>query len=461
MPVTVNVTSHRGRPWINPPPVVSTEQLFEKSCPDEHRNCKKVIQSFFSDFPNASICGSSNGFVRACFYAYSHHHHLILRPEDIWFAVLSQLSFYINAHSEELRSFFVSHEGREELEVFDGGTIDCVGPLAVRMTKEMDKYMVDPDLRQWILPDFSTTTDTDTITAAVLMMGAMQEYFSYKMILSCGIPSVTLLGEKDDWIKIRRRLDKLPQLGPEVQQFATLLIPVLEYFIRSFDVPDDPAVCSFWTRIAHQNGGSGVHYLSGWITAFCFWDAGGKCLYGAPTGTVDTDNRSESYPTSPGCNIEGTLYHRVDTNDIPNGYVSVPVTVDDNGHVYKTRMLAGSVGIQLRSSGLPVDDSQACIYGPGFAWGPNGDITYTGGGPGVGYPVDLDTIQPVSGWWMYEILDEVEGGNETIESVSRVDSQSTWNSSLKMKNRWQNKSTGVKHGRLVQKVRSLLTSNPV
>ncbi|KAL8782078.1 MAG: hypothetical protein Q9213_005719 [Squamulea squamosa] len=319
MPVTVNVTNHRGRPWINPPPVGSAEQLFETSCPNEYRDSKKVIQSFFSDFPNASICGSSNGFVRACYYAYSRHHHLILRPEDIWFAILSQLSFYINAHSEELRPFFVSREGREELEVFDIGTIDSVdfGPLAVRMTKEMDKYMVDPDLRQWILPDFSTTTNTDTITAAALMMGAMQDHFSYRIKLGCGIPSEALLGEKDDWIKIRRRLDKLPQLGPEAQQFATLLIPVLEYFIRSFDVPDDPAVCSFWTRIAHQNGGSGTRYLSGWITAFCFWDTGGKCLYSAPTGTVDTDRRSKSYPTSPGCNIEGTLYHRVGTNDIP------------------------------------------------------------------------------------------------------------------------------------------------
>ncbi|KAI4259866.1 MAG: hypothetical protein L6R42_004339 [Xanthoria sp. 1 TBL-2021] len=87
------------------------------------------------------------------------------------------LSFHINAHAEELRSFFVAHEGREELEVLDEGTIKTVdfGPLAVRMTKEMDKHIVDPDLRQWILPDFSTTTHTDTVTAAVLIMGAMQE----------------------------------------------------------------------------------------------------------------------------------------------------------------------------------------------------------------------------------------------------------------------------------------------
>ncbi|KAL8756547.1 MAG: hypothetical protein Q9184_004461 [Pyrenodesmia sp. 2 TL-2023] len=405
--------------------------------------------------------GQGNGFVRACHLAYSKHHHLTLRPEDIWFAILSQLSFHINAHAEELRSFFVAHEGREELEVFGIGTIKTVdfGPLAVRMTKEMDKHIVDPDMRQWILPDFSTTTHTDTVTAAVLMMGAMQEYFSYKMTLCCGIPSVTLLGEKDDWIKIQHRLEKLPQLGPEPEQFAKLLNPVLEYCIRSFDAPDDPAVRSFWTRIAHQNGGSGRHYLSGWITAFCFWDGSGKCLFNAPAGAVNTKDRSKSYATSPGCNIDGILYHRVDTNDIPNGYVSVPVTVDDHGRIYKTRMMAGSVGIQLRRSGLPVDMSRPHMYGPSYAWGSNGDTTRGGGGPGVGYPVDLDTLQPVSGWWMYETHDDVKGGSDHPRTVNSVDSQGDQSSSVKVKNGWRDEGTEVKERLLAPKVRSLVSSN--
>ena len=461
MPVTLDLASHLGQPWINPPPVVSAEQLLEKSCQVEHRNCKNLIQSSFGDFSNALICSSSNGFVRACYHAYSNHHRLILRPEDIWFAILTQLSFHVNAHAEELRPFFVTHEGRKELEVFEFGTIKTVdfGPLAVRMTKEMDKHVVDPDLRQWIMPDFTTTTDTDTVTAAVLMMGAMQEYFSYKMHLCCGIPSVTLLGERDDWVKIQSRLDKLPQLGSEPAQFAGLLRPVLKYFVGSFDSPSDPGVLSFWSRIAHQNGGSGPHYLSGWITAFCFWNGDGKCLYKAPIGSVDTIKRSASYPTSPGCDLDGTFYHRVDTNDIPNGYVSLPVTVDDNGFEYKTRMVAGSVGIQLRSSGLPVDESRALIYGSSFAWGSNGDTTYAGGGPGVGYPVNLDTIQPVSGWWMYEIKGDVKGGNDHTRTVAGVNSDSAQDSILNAKNQQTSKNSEAKGGWLGGRLRSLISSD--
>lgn len=278
------------------------------------------------------------------------------------------------------------------------------------------------------------------------------------MRLGCGIPSVTLLGERVDWVKIQSRLNKLQQLGPEPGQFARLLRPVLEYFVRSFDSPGDHGVRFFWTRIAHQNGGSRHHFLSGWITAFCFWDANGKSLYNAPTGTVDTNDRSTSYPTSPGCDIDGTLYHRVDTNHIPSGYVSLPVTVDDNGVVYKTRMVAGSVGIQLRSSGLPVDESQARIYGPSFAWGTNGDTTYAGGGAGVGYPVNLDTIQPVSGWWMYEIIADAKGGNDRIGTLGSVNSHSTQESSLRTKNRRSGEDKQAKKGRPGKRLRSLVSS---
>lgn len=59
------------------------------------------------------------------------------------------------------------------------------------------------------------------------------------------------------------------------------------------------------------------------------------------------------------------MFHIVDTDKIPRGYSSVPVKLDDNGVEYDTDMLAGMVGIHAGSEGL-------------------------------------DTIQPVSGWWMYE-----------------------------------------------------------
>jgi hypothetical protein len=45
------------------------------------------------------------------------------------------------------------------------------------------KNVVDPELRTWIMPDFSTTEESDSVVAAILMMGALQQYFEYRFSL--------------------------------------------------------------------------------------------------------------------------------------------------------------------------------------------------------------------------------------------------------------------------------------
>jgi len=122
-----------------------------------------------------------------------------------------------------------------------------------------------------MMPAFSTTTANDIVVASILLMGATQKYFVFHCVLRCGIPSVTLLGEKRDWEKILRRLEKLKTFGEEPTQFYTLLKPVVKRLIQGFEDPTSDEVISFWQRIAHYTeGGSGPSYYSGWITAFCF-----------------------------------------------------------------------------------------------------------------------------------------------------------------------------------------------
>ena len=71
-------------------------------------------------------------------------------------------------------------------------------------------------------------------------------------------------------------------------------------------------------------------YLSGWVTAFCYFNEKGKCQ-GTEFSLTKWDGR-----------VFKSDYPLINTNDIPSGLVSVPITVDDNGHIVKTRMLAGS-----------------------------------------------------------------------------------------------------------------------
>jgi len=79
--------------------------------------------------------------------------------------------------------------------------------------------------------------------------------------------------------------------------------------------------------------------------------------------------------STPVYELDGARYHRIDTKEVPPGYVTVPVELDNNGQIIKSEMLAGSVGMSVSKSGLELAD---------------GTLNY-------------DTIQPRSGWCMYEI----------------------------------------------------------
>ncbi|CAI6331762.1 unnamed protein product [Periconia digitata] len=409
MPVTLTIADHAAREWKASGGLESAEALFQASCRKDFANSKWIIQSSVSNslFSQKRIASSSNGWVWAAYHAYSSHHHLIIRPEDIWFAILSQLSFYINAHAEELRDYFVAHEGQKKLEVTEVGNIRSVdfGLLAQRMTHLIQENVKDPELRTWIMPNWTTTTQDDVTVASVLMMGTLQKYFSYGMTMTCGIPSVTLLGERADWQDILKRLDKLCELGEEPAIFATLLKPILRNFIASFDAEPSSAVKDFWSRIAHKTGGSGPYYLSGWITAFCFWDETGKSLYhrhatGGPQRPVSLRAFQGGQA---GCELEDVLYHRVDTKDIPSGFTSVPVVVNDNGVLYDTKMVAGSFGIQVTSSGSMLDDDNAHANKDAFLYKDGKMVPFEYVPKMPTKQPGLDSLQPLSGWLMYEV----------------------------------------------------------
>jgi hypothetical protein len=227
---------------------------------------QRIIQSSFSDLSDAhnSLVPYSNGFVIGVIRAFQQDLHLILRPEDIWLSILTQFNFYVNARAEDLRRFFVEHEGKKEL-IIDVGLTPLeamdMGALAQKFTLLIKENIVDGELREWIMPNFLTTADEDMTVAAVMMMGTLQKYFEYIAMRGCGFPSVTLLGEKADWEAIRKRIGRLSRYGNEMIKWSRLLGVVLDHIIESFEHPDSQETKDFWLKAVSQAGSREVRIL--------------------------------------------------------------------------------------------------------------------------------------------------------------------------------------------------------
>ncbi|KAF1818416.1 uncharacterized protein K489DRAFT_413711 [Dissoconium aciculare CBS 342.82] len=332
-------------------------QLLERSCGEEQvSGCQGVVQTSFLSF-NADIIASANGFYESIYHAYSNNHNLVLRPDDVWFAILAQLGFYLHARNPN---------GGKNV-----GSIDFQSSstnLTARMLFQSKRNAVDVVNEDWIVPEFTTTIESDRIVASVLMLGALHEDVTHRAVRltpehpeGFGIPSVTLLGEKRDWERIQQRITKLRDFGEEPKEFEMFLGPIIRYIVKSFDDHDSTEVKDFWDNTIKQVGRYQNALLSGWITAFFFWDKKGKRMFKSPEGKYLLD---------------GVEYLCIGTSSFTSAHTRMKVKVRDQGEEFRARVIAGSVGMKISSSNELKEDS--------------------------------DTLQPESGWWMIKVGDDGE-----------------------------------------------------
>ncbi|KAH9918195.1 uncharacterized protein BXZ73DRAFT_105321 [Epithele typhae] len=352
MPVTFKVASHNANPVRPCADLTGADSFISKACPTEWLKCGNILQSSLSSESLRNLIPRGSGFVSTVVEAYGQHHHLVLRPDDVWIAILVQLSFYVNAHAEELRQYFVAHQGKKELFVDLEQVGMDFGAMAV----------VDKTLVEWTLPDFTTSTAQDRIICSVLLMSTLAKYFDFSGGIICGLPSVTLLGERQDWASLLARLDRLPELGDKPARWAELLRPVLRKFVKAFDGEVDVA---FWSHIIlHDDSLCGVDMISGWITAFCVWNAEGKWLPWATTAAPPSTTGSVMHAGGVYV-LDGVAYPNMDFGDIPAGFSTVDVNIEDHP---PCKMLAGHIASAVSSTDGPREGDEGDTLSPAPQW---------------------------------------------------------------------------------------------
>ncbi|RDA94119.1 hypothetical protein CP533_6603 [Ophiocordyceps camponoti-saundersi (nom. inval.)] len=327
--------------------VSSVEELFYLSAPEETTrvdgdNLTLLGSSWdgigvddIMKFKNKEIFASSSSFIRGAIDAWAQHQHLMLRPDEVWFEVLAQLNFYMSSRAEEVRERFVKHSGKEEImiEVSRGVRAETI---INRLSGELQTRVKTRWLADWVKPGFSTSTAMDDVTASVLMMGLMSSYYDYGCRVICGIPSVTLLGTKEDWVALLKKLDLLSEFGEEPSEYASVLRPIFTGFVQSWEHPKSKETKDFWSKIAVGNvplGCGSMPIVSGWITGFYYWDATGQAVVGLRNGAE----------------VGGIRYRTHEIEDLPLSYAKVPVKlINFPGLSPETKayLLAGNIGVQ-------------------------------------------------------------------------------------------------------------------
>eukprot|EP01133_Synstelium_polycarpum_P006254 gene6254-7253_t len=310
---------------------------------------RRVVQT---SIDGSLISVGCNSFIYSAVEAYSYHHHLSIRPDDVWLAIVAQFSYYVNANSEALRNKFVDFEVKKKLvvEVEDQDLFTMDYPrLAALMTEAIAANITDPSIREWVMPSFTTTTPTDEMVGAVALMSTVKSYFDYELVSECGLPRVTLHGTLDDWKGIKDRVARLTEfeLPGKVRfmaKWAKMLDHVVDQFIET--AAQRPNI-RWWNRICMDlEGESGIYQYSGWITVFAVFTEEGEWTGDEKSYIDERDNTKQSQ--WPVIDIEARSF--------PKGYFSTPVMVVDVNGDHETELIAGHIGIKI-----PVDNKTTIV----------------------------------------------------------------------------------------------------
>jgi len=100
MPVTFIVANHDANPVAAPRnPISNADELLASYWRRKSNTpkSKELLQTSLSlggtekqDW--STIQSRDNGFVTTLIEAYNNHHHLVLRPDDVWIAILGQFN---------------------------------------------------------------------------------------------------------------------------------------------------------------------------------------------------------------------------------------------------------------------------------------------------------------------------------------------------------------------------------
>lgn len=193
-----------------------------------------VVALSFADAQNLRIV-VKDAFYQCMVKAYAEHKSVTLSPDMMWLLISQGFARYVNAHSEELRSQLVYHEGKQDLMVMTkddllSGKADW-GKLMNDFSKEIERH-TKGEVAQVLAADFSTTTPVERIASQITLMESMKSYFNYLAgLIGCGIPSITLQGTPDDWRAVLSKTQKLGQYG--LSEWTQTLEPILNEFIKT------------------------------------------------------------------------------------------------------------------------------------------------------------------------------------------------------------------------------------
>ncbi len=240
-------------------------------------------------------CGQ-NEFVLKCLFAAEHGTCVEIDPNDVWISILAVLA------SKNVSDFVKNNYWKENRENTEDTQYFC------STTTNLDKNckcLKSDEVRKFIIPDFTTTTDIHRLIATNIVLGSnsLEEVqVSSSFCFHQRLHSVKMLGSEDDWKCLLEKAKQIPSFSyfSDRDRWSTLLNAAIENFTKTFQDNRD-----FWCDMVFSiKDYVGGFHTTGWITIFMTmgessWDHERKCFVESSWGPCATHYAKSDYPFLP------------------------------------------------------------------------------------------------------------------------------------------------------------------
>lgn len=214
----------------------------------------KLRQVVKTSFDKDEFCYmAEDNFYKCMVQAYADHRPVVLSPDIVWLIIAQNFSAYVNAKSDVMRDFFVTHEGKMDLVVDSNNDImELVGngdwELLLNDFSVCVARNTKGDVSEMLTANFTTTGITERIASQITLIDVVKTYFNYwNLTFGCGIPYITLEGTPEDWQKVREKARGLSKYG--LEKWSKELDEILTEFVKASEGSPNQA---FWQDIVKK-----------------------------------------------------------------------------------------------------------------------------------------------------------------------------------------------------------------
>jgi hypothetical protein len=207
-------------------------------------------------------------FILALYFAFAKHKKMTITPDMIWLLICQGVATHINLNGEKYRGYFTSNLEKQKINVRedrisnsfnDSNWISAISKISASLSR-----FIKPDLFNLFDPKFTTTGPAQNAVFQLTLMHTVKQYYEYDVATLCGIPDLTIEGERSDWLWILDNIDQFKIL--ELEWWINELKPILNNFVKVYDGDIDK---DFWCSILKNKGMSGRPIrVNGWVKNF-------------------------------------------------------------------------------------------------------------------------------------------------------------------------------------------------